>query len=241
MILLSIVVVTKNNFEDLKLTLDSLTELKDCAEIIIVDGADESNSQVMTEYSRLKYLKYVRGPDNGIYHGMNRGLSNSTGEYIFFLNSGDRYIFNRKLIDILYASKYYEIEWLVGGQYPKTRLGIYPKKYCDKLFIMGIKPLPHQSTIMKRTIFETVGKFDVTLRVEADQDFFLRALGAGFKPTVIQVPISLRKIGGIGDTQQKGVFTRQINEASTRLGKWNTYPWRMIRKMFYIVRLASIK
>lgn len=112
--LVSIITVTRNDFEGLKNTINSLNELNNrfdgYFEHIIVDGlsSDQSISYI-NDYVKSPHLKttFISEKDNGIYDAMNKGVSISNGDYCFFLNSGD--IIERKvdfnsLLDILELS-----------------------------------------------------------------------------------------------------------------------------------------
>ncbi|MBE8432680.1 glycosyltransferase, partial [Leptospira interrogans serovar Pomona] len=58
-------------------------------EYIIIDAASEDGSlSVIQKYSDL-FSFWLSEPDLGIYYGQNKGILNSKGEYILFLNSGD--------------------------------------------------------------------------------------------------------------------------------------------------------
>lgn len=89
---ISIVTVTRNDFDGLKRTVESVLSQSLAAELIIVDGASEDAS-VVKYLSGLKSTKHKitweSRRDRGLYHAMNKGLDRATGEFVLFLNSSD--------------------------------------------------------------------------------------------------------------------------------------------------------
>lgn len=237
LIILSIVVVTKNNTDDLIATLKSVKGLKD-SEIIIVDGSSFASLEKLdlVKDTTGDQFNYLRGPDKGIYDGMNKGLAMAKGVYVYFLNSGDTYIYNQNLINFLHAANYFKIKWIIGGQSPKTRIGIEFMWIWSRLLILGIKPLPHQSTFMARETLNELGGFNTNLKIYADQELFFRALTRNMKPVMFKEIISKRKIGGLGDQQKPGTFALQMNETARQLKSWNSSSFTFIRFLVYFLR-----
>jgi glycosyltransferase involved in cell wall biosynthesis len=87
---ISIITINYNNLIGLKKTIESVLNqsLKEF-EYIIIDGNSTDGSK---EYLKLLNIEidWISEPDNGIYHAMNKGLEKSKGDFVLFLNSGDR-------------------------------------------------------------------------------------------------------------------------------------------------------
>ena len=86
----SIVIVTFNNAEGLKRTLESVKSLHyENKETIVIDGGSTDNSlQVISVYQDMIDTK-VSEKDTGIYNAMNKGVKLLTGDYVVFMNAGD--------------------------------------------------------------------------------------------------------------------------------------------------------
>ena len=91
--ILSIITVNFNNNRGLINTLESVKQQSFTSyEHIIIDanssdGSKETIIQYAKETTHLTY--WISEPDNGIYYGMNKGIEQAHGEYLYFLNSGD--------------------------------------------------------------------------------------------------------------------------------------------------------
>lgn len=61
-------------------------------EYVIIDGSSTDNTlNIIKKYSN-KISAWYSEPDRGIYDGMNKGLDVATGDWIIFMNAGDRFL-----------------------------------------------------------------------------------------------------------------------------------------------------
>ena len=96
--LISCIVPAYHNKNDLYLTVESINRLQCensiCSiQIIIIDGSRHpllSNQEIIVMNSNFSSFLYLNEPDNGPYDAMNKGLQQVNGDWIWFLNSGDR-------------------------------------------------------------------------------------------------------------------------------------------------------
>ena len=96
---ITIVTITYNAATELKPTLDSvLMQSYPLVEHLIIDGASKDDTLTMAnQYKELSEEQAAAHevvissePDRGIYDAMNKGLDKATGDFILFLNAGDR-------------------------------------------------------------------------------------------------------------------------------------------------------
>lgn len=90
--LFSIITVTYNAANTLPRTMHSVDE-QTCRlyEHIIVDGASKDSTVTLAEQSSNPLRTILSEPDRGIYHAMNKGISLAKGDYLIFLNAGDKF------------------------------------------------------------------------------------------------------------------------------------------------------
>ena len=92
--MLSIITITSNN-QGIQKTLDSVELQKinpNKIEHLIIDNLSSDNtSKIVQKYQKTaKYqVTYIREKDTGRYNAMNKGIANSKGKYLLFLNAGD--------------------------------------------------------------------------------------------------------------------------------------------------------
>jgi hypothetical protein len=108
--------------------------------------------------------------DEGISDAFNKGINLSTGDFITFLNSGD------KLIDRAYydfANNYFTQNPNVDFIYADI---IFNHRDHGELLVkpntfIGKTPFPHPSLIVRKRVFDKIGGFDKKLKVAMDFDF----------------------------------------------------------------------
>lgn len=174
---LSIITVNRNNAAGLDQTIQSVIKqtFRDF-EYIIIDGASTDQSvEVIKKYSaNISY--WVSEKDSGIYNAMNKGIRRASGEYLFFLNSGDIFLTDDSLKqffdlgyeeDILYADIFCKKDDTCFRHQP-------PDILTAGYLFHGT--LPHQSTFIKNQLFHIIGPYNEQLEITADHDFFQNAI-----------------------------------------------------------------
>ena len=170
----SIITINYNNFNGLKQTIESLLcQTYTNYEYIVIDGGSSDGSKKIIENFSDKIDYWVSEPDKGIYNAMNKGVSKATGEYCLFLNSGDVLHRNNVLEQI--AAGGLDTDLLIGKvRYLNTgQLSSLPDVLTMKHFYS--RSLPHPSTFMKRTIFESL-HYDESFRIVSDWKLFIEAV-----------------------------------------------------------------
>jgi glycosyltransferase involved in cell wall biosynthesis len=174
---ISIITINYNNLEGLKKTLESVVnQTWKEFEYIVIDGAstDGSAEYIKSQSSNIDY--WVSESDGGIYNAMNKGIVKASGEYLLFLNSGDHLIGNDAL------KKNYKFVTLNDLIYFDLKVidrnEIFVKKYPNQLsFSYFLKEtLPHPATFIKKTIFDTIGLYDESLKIVSDWKFFIESV-----------------------------------------------------------------
>src|SRR5574344_525947 len=95
---LSIITINNNDAAGLEKTIKSIINqtFTDYEYIIIDGGSTDESVEVIKKYT--EHIDYwVSEPDKGIYNAMNKGINQTEGEYLNFLNSGDTYYDNNVL------------------------------------------------------------------------------------------------------------------------------------------------
>jgi glycosyltransferase involved in cell wall biosynthesis len=166
--LLSIVTVNLINAVGLLETIESVKSQELDFEFIIVDGGSEDDSLKIIKEHQAIITECFIGLDRGIYDAMNIGLHSSTGKYLLFLNSGD--ILTKQISqDVLEQSN---ADFIIYG----TDLSNGYFKIVREPIVQFIKDfsLPHQSTFIKRTLFNKWGDYNVNYKVTGDFEWFCR-------------------------------------------------------------------
>jgi len=173
---LSIITINYNNAGGLKKTLDSiLGQTEKAFEYIVIDGGSTDGSKELLEKSSgISYR--ISEKDNGIYHAMNKGIVKAQGEYLLFINSGDRLCEPDTLkkifphlngVGIVYGNlKIDESGQLKDGFMPDV---------IDLKQMMN-DTLWHPVSFIKRELFDKYGLYKTDYKICGDYDFFFNVI-----------------------------------------------------------------
>lgn len=201
--LIAIVTVTKNDFKGVALTNQSILKQSYRNWIhLIIDG--NSNTRTLNKIKELISEKCIlfSEPDMGIYDAMNKGwVRTPVNSWILFLNGGDTLLNTNSLKYLAECVKKESNTDLFIAPFEQfddtskvwtTKLVSEPS-VVNQLFCWGYAS--HQSMLVKRTLFEKLNGFDLSYRVAADWDFYIRALNMS-TATKIERPFSRFLTGG---------------------------------------------
>ena len=199
---ISVVTVCYNAADTIEETILSvLSQTYDNVEYIIIDGGSTDGTvDIIKKYT--DHLAYwVSEPDKGIYDAMNKGIDAATGDYINFMNAGDRLINNSILTQV---SEHLDSDSdIVYGDIITESETTQKRLYASPIEKMDVEdPIPHPSSFTKRVLFGN-NKFDTSFKIAADYDFFYKQYYDKKKFTYINIPIAYFKDGGISSTSPR--------------------------------------
>ena len=91
MIKVSVITVVYNGLELLPGTMESVwAQTYPHIEYIIIDGNSTDGTRELIEQHSVKINHWVSEPDRGLYDAMNKGIQAATGDFLWFVNAGDR-------------------------------------------------------------------------------------------------------------------------------------------------------
>lgn len=217
---LSIITINLNNINGLRKTIDSIVSqsFKDFDWIVIDGGSTDGSRELIERYA--DHIAYwVSEPDTGVYNAMNKGIKVATGEYVNFMNSGDCFASStileevfatRHTADVMYG---YMMRGNIDGEINNLSM-MKPNLSWIDLYSDG---LPHQSTFIKRCLFDKFGLYDESLKAVSDWTFFVNAF-VYHKATSEFIPkkISIYAESGISDVMGGEERRRIQNELFPR-------------------------
>ncbi|MDR3704377.1 MAG: glycosyltransferase family 2 protein [Paludibacteraceae bacterium] len=178
---LSIITINLNNRDGLCKTIKSVVSqtCKDY-EYILIDGASIDGSvDIIKKYSGIQEcrLKWISEPDNGVFQAMNKGIRMAEGEYLLFLNSGDFLVDDNVLQNV--SANNYTADFLLGRcNISENGTVIHTTNPQDKLTFGYLYEtgLAHQSTFIKREMFNKYGFYREDFKYNADIEFWYRTI-----------------------------------------------------------------
>jgi glycosyltransferase involved in cell wall biosynthesis len=195
----SVVTVCLNDGAGLARTIDSVRRqsFRDL-ELLVVDGGSADDSVDVLRHSGDAVTWWASEPDGGVFEGQNKGARRARGEWLVFLNAGDRFASEDALrlalegaegADIVYG----DVIWEKGTG--ERWISRQPDPLTLEFFMRTA--LPHQATAVRRSIFERLGPFDTSFRVAADHAFFMKSIVIhGARTKHVPAPLAVQVFGG---------------------------------------------
>jgi hypothetical protein len=207
----TIITVYKDNIKDLFMTGASISNFP--CEWVIVNGGKLDHEELIRSQFNLR-IRYLPGPDKGIYDGMNKGLKIASGEYVWFLNSGDiavRSSFD-KLLKILNNTSNHKI--LLYRQFNRETGRKSHRLYFPKWILkFALFPIPHQGAVFNKDVISEMGGYKENLGTIADQILIYDVLSQ-FKPRIINDYLSIFQGNGTGSKNTSENFEKCMQEYS---------------------------
>jgi glycosyltransferase involved in cell wall biosynthesis len=174
---ISIITVSLNSSSFIEKAIKSLrSQTYPNVEHIVIDGGSTDGTlDIIKKYiDSIEY--YISEPDSGIYNAMNKGISASTGDIVFFLNSDDYFADDRVLEDVASVfQKNPDIDIVFGNQifdYEKKML-IKKQSFEVTRKQLARMTIQHQTLFARKIVFQLTGGFLEEYEVVADYDWIL--------------------------------------------------------------------
>lgn len=198
----SVITIALNDLAGLAQTHASV-EAQRCSdyEWIIVDGG--STDGTLEYLGRLNGTQYrwSSEPDDGLYDAMNIGLARALGQYVIFMNSGDRFCSPDILarIGARLTQNGEECDLLFGDAYEETADGKLLLKSARKVSAIKYGMFTHHQAMVysRRAIADM--RYNCKLRIAADYDFTCRLLKRGGRSFRVEFPVCINKRAGLSE------------------------------------------
>ncbi|MBR3619461.1 MAG: glycosyltransferase, partial [Bacteroidaceae bacterium] len=182
---ISIITVTYNAEATIERTLESVAmQTYPDIEHLVIDGASKDRTVEIAR--RYPHAIVVSEPDKGLYDAMNKGLKRATGDYLCFLNAGDKLhskdtlahlielVSNGSPVGVLYGDTHIVD---AQGNFLRSRRLTPPEHLTWRSFKAGML-VCHQAFYINRQIAQP---YDLTYRFSADFDWCIRCMKEGEK------------------------------------------------------------
>ena len=213
---LSIVTVCRNDLTNLKHTMASLQQQsqKLCWEHVLIDGASDDGTQEWYASAGFNFPhRSISERDGGIYDAMNKSLDVVTGDYVIFMNAGDRFADGDvvgRFVQRLSTNPSWGYSRArivdVNGRRLRPEMGTIPYSITKLLFAREM--ICHQAVVMRVDLLRGLGGFD--LRMGNAADFHAEVKAALREPPVTWADVDVDFLaGGVSDIEvYRGLWDR---------------------------------
>lgn len=196
-------------------------------EYIIKDGGseDETMNIVHGLTDQDDRVTVIHETDRGIYDAMNIAVSTAEGEYIFFLNAGDKFADQDVLGRIAEKIKDDDAGIFYGNIIEifenKSHLRIYTEKNSKMWYYSLGACLCHQGMICKRELFREK-LFNLDYKVCADRDWQMYHISRGIAAKPLNFTIAEVLANGFSQDHKKELEEETKRCVKEYCGRWNT-------------------
>jgi glycosyltransferase involved in cell wall biosynthesis len=227
-----IVTVCLNSSATIARCLDSVRKARNHVnDFIVIDGKSTDGTLDILEKNRDIISILISERDRGISDAFNKGILRCRGDFILILNADDWLVEGalEKVIDCLSLQDQI-VSSLMMSYRDNQMIGVF-RSVPDR--IPHHNSMLHPGTLVRRDLYETLGGYDLQLRVGMDYDFFCRCYQAGCSIRVIDLPLVCFSEGGTSRQLKYRVFRESFSlrrkyfgariplfEARQLVGRW---------------------
>jgi hypothetical protein len=179
---------------------------------VIVDGGSSDLTISLNDLKSKYNFDFISENDTGIYNAMNKGIFLSSSERLLFLNSGDSIIDKANFSQFSNSDSNFD---LVYSNVLKVNIDGLENvsTFPDVLSLdyMICHGLPHQATIIKKSLFDKIGPYNENYKIISDWVFFMEALFF-HNATYKYVNVTAINFDGSGISNQTKYLRTIINE-----------------------------
>lgn len=207
MLKISIVTVCYNEASSIVATLDSIAnQTYSNIENIIKDGGSTDGTIDIVQRHKSGKLNIIAesSKDGGLYNGMNIGLSKCTGDYVLFVNAGDRLVSNDVIATMVAKAESEGLPDFVYGDCANEVNGelMVRTAHGPGFMKMGM-PAAHESMLYKLSVIrERNIRYDARYRIAADYKFTYEFVKAAKTFAYVPMPIVVFSEGGVSTSHK---------------------------------------
>ncbi len=213
---------------------------------VIVDGlSSDGTMNIVRSYEQAMQEKgilctIISEKDTGIYNAMNKGIRAAKGDFISFLNAGDRYepdalqqvsaLYEKTAFDLTYGALHYIR--------PDGTVTVKRSK-PDRRFVTS-RHWNHPSMFLRASLYREFG-FDESFPAYADFQLYLRLRRAGVKIAVCDAVITNFSADGVSTNVQLSKVLARAKEkyrayrstGYSRLYWLESYGWELFKSFYF--------
>jgi len=216
-------------------------------EIIIIDDGSKDNTQEVVKSFNDPRILYIWQSNQGEVVARNRGIQESNGKYIAFLDSDDLWLKEKlqKQVDFMEKSK--EIGLLGTGCYEIANNGkiLGQKRFSSSNNVLQKKlikfnPFIHTSVMIRKNVFDKVSWYNKNFQESQDYELWLR-IAKNYK--IANLPELLVKkryykegLSSAKDKQQL-YFALEVKKAAIRRGQYSRWCYLYVLKSWIFMKM----
>lgn len=247
--LISLITINYNHLKGLEKTFESVVSQSDRSEIewVIVDGNSTDGSADWLRQRAQEFQVLSIESDKGIYDAMNKGLKLATGDYVWFLNSGDSLHSKDVLKDVCRTLRETKVDVVFGdtmfvdstgmelGLISKLKPQTLPLHLDRNSFRFGMN-LCHQSFIARKSLCPM---YNITYKQAADVNWVIDVLKHNPSNVRTNFVIANFEVGGSSYQHTQKAWKERYTVLQNQYGfvpNLMAHAWIFIRRILFNIQ-----
>ncbi len=239
----SIITITYNAEKYLERTIQSIVNQPyPNLEYVIIDGKSKDGTMAIAKKYQANIDTLISEPDGGLYDAMNKGLRTATGDYIVFMNAGDRIKDADTLEKAMKGSNGADIIYGLavnideaGNTRPWHKKTPPADRLSPKSFMNGMV-ICHQCMILKKACTEP---YNLSISIAADIDWSIRCMKNVKTKHFYNDVFCLFLEGGVSD-EKRWKAVRERFQISVKYFGWAAAILQQLSIVGQVVRRGSL-
>lgn len=206
----SVITIVKNHAAGVEATYQSLLQqsFSDWEMVIVIGVSSDATLAVARDLQRIESrILLIEQSGSGIYQAMNEGLAAASGEFIWFMNAGDKFASTSTLAHAVGCISQNIVGAVIGGyrieSISQNKTYSYsPRNITGLSFAFNRRGGCHQAMIFRTNILKDLGGFNTSYSLAADFDLVLKIIQMSKVNRVSDIYASIEP-GGRAD---QGIF-----------------------------------
>jgi len=199
----SVIVPTYNRGAMLKAAIESVLaqDFKNFELVVVDDGSTDHTADILKSFSQ--DIVVIRQDNQGVSAARNAGIRATTGPLVAFLDSDDLWLPQKLAVQVDFFNANPDARICQTEEiWVRNNIRVNPKMRHQKISGMIFEPslelcLVSPSAVMiRRSLFETVGRFDESLPACEDYDLWLRT-SCRYPIYLIDTPLIIKRGGHV--------------------------------------------
>jgi len=234
---ITIISVALNSIDHLTGCLESVANQGIPLQHVIVDGGSTDGTIDLLRSWTRHPLEWTSGPDRGISHAFNQGISRARSDIIGLLNTDDRYEPGALQRGLAALQTYPEAGFCFGHCLHIERDGREWLNLADPNYQRHLRyympNVNHPTMLIRRSAYVRVGGYDERWRMAMDYDWLIRAERAGVRGVLVDATQTCMAMGGISDRRWRRSFAEArsiaIMHGAHPLAAWADFSMRIVK------------
>ncbi len=234
----SVVTIVFNGVSEIEATIKSVIEQENVSiQYVIIDGNSTDGTQEIVRKYADRIDVFVSEPDSGIYNAMNKGLALCNGDYVCFMNCGDRFDSMCVLSSISKQIESCGRPGFVYGTYREKNGKVIPNRNVSaKWYGMFAS---HQSMFYSLSVIKRNHiKYDESYRIAADYKFTLEVLAHTRDILRTKDCVAVFDTGGISCTNPDAGLM-EVERARREVLHYGMFRSWVIRQLILVARFLK--